>query len=340
MHIKRAASAIVIVTFLLALTGCRKDLCYDHYRSIAVNLDWELEWERDYGAHNSEGWDSGINGYYDDLRPSVPEGVTMLRYSANTHEPARMFFGNKGGESVVDEGTFGLLFYNNDTEYIVLSDEASLASARATTTGRSRASLADMHPGERTISPADELFGSFEDNIPALDIHEHRALPVKMQPLVFTYIIRFNFEYGSHHVALARGAMAGLAESVYLRNGVTSEESATVLFDCQLDGDCAVAQFGSFGAPGFPDEYYGRAPETREWRLYTLNLEVRLTSGQTKTMLFDISDQMLAQPRGGVITVGGIRIEDDENVGGNSAFDVSVTDWGEDEDVTLPLTPN
>lgn len=331
----------IIAAALLAstLTSCRKDLCYNHFRTAEVKLGWEYEWERDYGMKHPSTWDDQYHGFgYDALRPSQPEGVTLLSYGDDDKTPVTVFMPATGSNVNLGEGgKHSLLFFNNDTEYIIISDIASLPTARATSTSRSRSTLTkikEMHPDERTINPPDVLYASFNEDFPEIGIHESAPLPVKMQPLVYTYVVHYEFEHGVEHVALARGAFAGMAESVYLRDGVTSDQSATILYDCELTSYGAVAKVRSFGVPGFPDEYYGRTE--RSPRIYTLNLEVRLTNGKIKEFTFDVTDQLAKQPRGGVISVTGIRVEDRENLS-DSGFDVTVDDWGEHEDIDLPV---
>ena len=245
-----------------------------------------------------------------------------------------------GGNVSFGASVHSLLFYNNDTQYIILNDMASLPSARATSTSRSRATLGELHAGERTINPPDVLYAAYSPEVPELKMHENVPLPVRLQPLVYTYVIRYEFDYGQQHVALARGAVAGMAESVYMRDGVTSDEAATILYDCTLTPYGARAEVASFGVPGFPDEYYGRDESSRRDtpRPYTLNLEVKLTNGTLKSFTFDITDQMQRQPRGGVIVVKDIRIEDDENLS-DSGFDVDLEDWGLLEDIIIPVHP-
>ena len=78
-------AAIVMVP---AFTSCRKELCFNHFRNAAVALEWEYEWERDYGAGHAAGWDADFHGFgYDALRPERPEGVTLLTSAraASTH---------------------------------------------------------------------------------------------------------------------------------------------------------------------------------------------------------------------------------------------------------------
>lgn len=367
MRFGRYLVVISALCMLMIMESCRKDLCYNHFRTASVALDWESEWERDYGMNHPSTWNEPFHGFsYNSLRPGMPEGVTMLTYRGSG-DPLTTFLDAVGGDVNIGEaGQHSSLFYNNDTEYIVLSDIATLPQARASTTTRTRSTLGtlrSMHPDERTINPPDVLYAAFIESMPEIGIHETAPVPVRMQPLVYTYVIRYEFEHGAEHVALARGALAGMAESVYLRTGATSEEAATILYDCETTSYGAVAIVRSFGVPGFTCSYYGRftgsgggvktgvqqgmktgvqeymTRGSREGRKYTLNLEVKLKNGKTKEFLFDVTDQLARQPRGGVIIVGGIRVEDDENLN-DSGFDVNVEDWGEEEDVDLTVGVN
>lgn len=330
----------VFIAAVSSLTACRKDLCYNHFRTAAVSLDWELEWERDYGMAHIDNWDATLHGFgYHELRPAVAEGVTMLTYTSEI-SPRETFMSPDGADINVGEpGDHSLLFYNNDTEYIIFSDVASLPDARAFTTPRSRSTLSylsALYPNARSTNPPDVLYAAYVDKVPDIDLHASTPLPVKMQPLVYTYVVRYEFEHGIEHVAIARGALSGMAESVYLRNGVTSEESTIILYDCEVKSYGCEAHVRSFGVPGFPDEYYGRSAMSRAERPYTLNLEVRLTNGKIFEFNYDVADQIAKQPRGGVIRITGIRIEDDQNIS-DSGFDVNVSDWGEHVDIDLPV---
>lgn len=339
-------SRIQLIAFMMivmsAMTSCRDELCYNHYPSMAVSLSWEHEWERDYGMNHSANWDASLHGFgYDALRPVKPEWVNIIRFSSDgtRHEH---YIGNDGEDIMVDEDEHqSLLFYNGDTEYIILSDMASPPEARASATGRSRTSLtyfSDIHPTARTTNPPDVLYSAYVADVPSVKKHEKRLVPVKMQPLVYTYVIRYEFEYGLEHVALARGALGGMAESVYLLDGRSSEESTIVIYDCDLKDYGCEAHVRSFGVPGFPDEYYGRTDTETPDRPYTLNLEVRLKNGKFVEYNIDVSDQLERQPRGGVIKVSGLRVEDSDAFT-EAGFNVAVDGWGERVDIDLPVGP-
>lgn len=330
---------LAAATAVMSLASCRKELCYNHFRTAEISLAWEQEWERDYGMSHSDTWDAALHGFeYHELRPGLPEWVTLLKYLEDG-TIREEFLEVDGGEIPMDEtGAQSFLLYNGDTEFIILSDMASHATARATTTTRTRATLTytmQKFPGSRSINPPDMLYAAYVEDIPYIDVHEVKTMPVRMQPLVYTYVIRYEFEHGLDKVALARGALGGMAESVYLRNGTTSDNPSIILYDCDIKSYGCEARVNSFGVPGFPDEYYGRADGESEPREFTLNLEVLLNNGKTLQFDYDISDQIEKQPRGGVIRISGIRIEDEEGMV-DSGFKVNVDDWGEHEDIEMP----
>ncbi|MDE6460250.1 MAG: DUF5119 domain-containing protein, partial [Paramuribaculum sp.] len=287
-------------------------------------------------------WDVSYHGFaYNDLRPATPEWVNLVKYR-DSNPDGEHYLEAEGGEIMLQEkGDYSFLFYNGDTEYIELSDVTSLNDARASATPRSRASLASVmerHPGARSASSPDMLYSACLENIQGIDFHEVKHLPVKMRPLVYTYVVRFDFEYGADHIALARGALGGMAESVYLRDGHTSDESVIVLFECEVTENGCEAHVRSFGVPGITDEYYGNTQAKTADRPYTLNLEVLLTNGTTLQFNYDIAEQIKKQPKGGVLKVSGIRIEDEQNKHemGSGDFDVDLSDWGL-VDIDFPL---
>lgn len=336
ISISRHIIAMTIIVVAMMMTSCRKDLCFDHYRAVSIQSDWEYAWERDYGAGWSNIWDAGSMGHqYEDFLPLKPEGITMLLYDY-TENPSKSFLNPDGGDIVLNEGSHSILLYNNDTRYIILSDMATAPTARATSSSRTRASLAELHPGERSVAPPDVLFAAYSGDIPEVDLHNRKILPMTLKPLVYTYYIRFVITQGLSSVSLVRGALAGMAESVYLRTGATSNETATILFDCVITSFGAEADMRSFGVPAFPDKYY--EDKGKSSKRYTLNLEIMLNNGRIVNFNYDVTSQMENQPRGGVITIDDIQIAE-EDIGQGGSFDVNVSDWGEWTDIDIPIYP-
>lgn len=131
---------------------------------------------------------------------------------------------------------------------------------------------------------------------------------------------------------MARGALSGMAQSVYLQNGSTGSQVATVLFECELKEYGVEVQLSSFGVPDTPGDHYTRQGGGAAEPQPGGDAQKR----KLKTFDFDVTDQLASQPRGGVITVSGLTVTDDE-AGGDAGFQVEVDDWGPYEDIVLPL---
>lgn len=333
--------AICMMAALL-LTGCRKDLCYNHdEHALTVKTDiaatWELEWERDYGRAWTENWAAEWEAAYDDFRPKAGEGIAAIIYHADNTSDERHLEA-EGGRLPMEEGIHSILFYNDDTEYIVFDDIASSATATASTRTRTRANFEGLHAEEPTISAPDMLFGRYMEDFVAERTLDPVNVPVEMRPLTYTYLLRYEFSHGLNYVALARGAVAGMAEKVYLMDGHTGPETATLLFDDgELKSYGVEKRIQSFGVPNHPGDDYTKVDGEPEPGTYLLNLEVRLTNGKILTYNFDITDQMQDQPRGGVITVSGIEVSDEDGLEGGTGFQPNVEGWGEYEDIEIPM---
>lgn len=336
---------ILLFICVAVLSSCNeKELCFDHWDhasryAVDFHASWALDWE--YAAQGGIDWepawsskDFGMS--YSSLRPARPSGIRALAYTGG-HGNDNTNISAGGGTVEMTPGLHQILFYNNDTEYIVFNDISSLAQASATTRSRSRSTyIGNPYMGseeaETTVNPPDYLFGHY---IPEYTAEKSQAPPVvdiTMRPLVYRYLVRYRFSHGLEYVALGRGAIAGMAGSVYLTDGHTGTDAVTVLYDCELREWGVEAVVNTFGVPDYPNPEYSRSE-----RRYGLNLEVRLTNGRILNFDFDITDQIELQPRGGVIEVDGIEISDELGKEQSGSFDVSIDGWGEYEDVIVRL---
>jgi hypothetical protein len=239
-----------------------------------------------------------------------------------------------GGSVILSEGQHSLLFYNNDTEYIVFDDLSSSVTARATTRSRNRATYIGnsyFRGNEVTVNQPDMLFGAYvEDYYSRLSITSD-TVNVTLRPFVYSYLIDFNVTKGINSVAYSRGAIAGMASSVYINNGVTSDDVVTVLFDSEVKGNSIEGIVRTFGAPSWPIN----DSSTRIAPVYAVNLELRLVDGSTLTFDYDVSDQVANQPHGGVIVIDDIELPEVENSGTAAPFEVDVTEWGPAQSIIL-----
>lgn len=324
----------LILMLNLLLTGCRKELCYNHPEHapgvyLDIKVQWEQVWERDYGCDWKNHWSSGWETY-EAFNPQVPSGLRLRTYKKE--RPLELFNLKPEGEvaALKEEGVYSLLFHNNDTEYIVYDGLGVSTRATATTRTVSRGGFQSLHEGERTINPPDMLYGKYIAEYDAVKKAGTALMDITMRPLVYTYYIHFGFVKGLDHVVKARGAIAGMAEKVYLHDGHTGEESATILYDCWKGKSGVEAKVMTFGVPNYPGGYYNRGKS--DIQPFMLSLEVLLKNGFTYTFEFDIAEQMRKQPRGGVLCIEGIEVEM-----ASGGFGVDVNDWEDVIEIPLPL---
>ncbi len=339
-----AAAASILIPFI---TSCdHKELCFDHWdhaprHQVNFQAEWDRTWEY---THEGVHWQSQWHNYdfaqaYEDLLHEKGTGIRSQVYT-DGHDNELQNLPPTGGIVHMTPGEHQVLFYNNDTEYIVFNDISLLANASATTRTRSRATYRGNSKApeyltraeETTVNAPDALFAKYIESYTAEKAQVAPIENITLRPLVFRYLIRYHFKGGSEYIALARGALAGMAGSVYLSDGHTGSEPVTVLFDADPYLWGVEAVVNTFGVPNFPNPDYTRAP------FYGLNLEVRLRNGIMLNFDFDITDQILRQPRGGVIEVYDLEIPDDiGNAEDRGAFGVAMDDWGEFQDIVLDL---
>lgn len=332
----------------LILAGCRKDLCYNHDEhalnvSAEVQPDWMQEWENPYlGGEVKLDWETiweeqGWPRTYDEFRPDVAEGIRSIVYNDDENFSISNL-DSDGGIISMSEGEHSILFYNNDTEYIIFDGTNNSAMATASTRTRTRAgySAPELHENERTITTPDNLYASFVTYYTAEKSLTPDGLPVTMFPRTYTYLVRYRIISGLQYVSQAKGALAGMAEKVYLYDGHTDSSTATLLFDCKVDAQGCTASVTCFGVPNF--EY-----KTNEYTVdseslhFVLTLEVLLKNGKRLTFDRDVSRGMRLQPRGGVLLFDDIEISDEDGQEGSGGFDPDVEDWGDEIEIPLPL---
>ena len=205
---------LLLLCGAVLLTGCRKELCYDHdHWKANVLADWELVWERDYGMAWEQSWNSPAGVAYDGLRPVPGKGIAAIVYKEGGSSVER-HIGADGGILPLGEGRHSLLFYNDDTEYIVFSGLDTWVEASATTRTRTRSTYQDAHGEESTVNSPDMLFGAWIENYEPAGSPDATPLdlPVTLRPLVYKYVLVYEFESGIEYVQLARGALAGVGQ--------------------------------------------------------------------------------------------------------------------------------
>jgi hypothetical protein len=349
--VRLSLKALLAIAVSSMATSCRKDLCYTHYRALKINFEWDQVWERNNGVDQKSLWEQRDHDFeYSDLDPDKADDVTILVYNFdNLDDVMVMYSDNVSADVAIPSGINSIMMFNENVKYVDFNNLSERHSATITAHEKTRTTYTPK-PGELTVREPDMLYGCYLSQLDEIAFHDSRELDVLMTPLTFKYEIHFMFTRGVHHVYLARGALTGMARGVYMRDGGTTEETATILFD-----DCVECEHGglrtdilSFGLPDFVDsDFNGPEPSrvvsrdkpAQKAASNLLTLEVMLTNGSLKYFYFDVTDQLALQPTGGVIFVDGLEIDDDENIGSGGGIIADLDDWSNVVDVHIPFEP-
>lgn len=328
----------IFVIGLISATSC----IYDDYdssecipRIVELKVTYDRQWEF---SHYLEGlsqtdwqkvWSSlDFTCTYNELDPAIPDGLRTIVYDDDDAMDIRNI-PPMGGCIYYMGDDPSILIYNNDTEYnvIVDQDEATEANVRTREMDRPTYNGSIFAPDATTLTTMpDVLYHCYIPVISWQTVNDTMKVNARMEPLVYTYAIRFGFTYGEEYVAIARGALAGMAIGAWLWDGDLIDKRVSVGFDAQLVDGAIEAYVNSFGHPMTLGDTYG------------LVLEMRLKNGVILDFDYDITDQMNQQPCGGVILIEGIEIPDSigqQPAGGG--FDVTVDGWGDFEDIPIEL---
>lgn len=333
----------MIAGLSLWVTGCQKELIYeekteDPYR-MEVSVDWQLEWEINPDTNWSESWENvGSANDYDFFRPKKPEGMAVILYDGDDESytfSRELHLPSSGGSFSIDPTTRAILFINDDSDYVIIKNLGSPHTVTASTGNHTSTSFSDLHPGEKSLKQPDILYGALVE-ITDEQI-ENGQLPDKVviSPLVYGYIIRYDITDNLEYVASATGALAGMAESVNIKDGSTQEGKARFLFDCEITPTGLEVKVMTFGVPSMEGVASTKALSDYQGQ-HDLRLTIKLTNGKTLTVDHDVTDQIMRQPKGGVVTVNDLKISDDM-VKGSSGFQPDVDEWGDETNIPLPL---
>lgn len=338
----------LILSMGIMLCSCHKELCFNHgAHALSANADvqlaWMQEWEIPYKADSGgfdweQAWtEENWPGSYEDYKPELSDGVRTQIHTGDAQLITNNLK-NTGGILPLPQAAHSLLFYSNDTEYIVFSNTENPVTATAGTRSRTRDGYIppEGHEDEQTVNPPDMLYASYIPEHTA-DLSQQTApLPVTMAPRTHAYLIRYRFKAGLEYVAQAKGALTGMASKAYLHDGHTDHTTATLLFDCQIDELGCTAKVISFGVPNFSytaNEY----TEDAEQLHFVLNLEILLKNGKHLNYYLDVSKEMRMQPRGGILLFPDIEVSDEDGNESSGGFVPDIGDWEDSIDIPLPM---
>ncbi len=317
----------LLLVLVLCVSCDHKDLCYGHEshiprHSIGLDIQTELQWQYSFKNTWHPGWKN-----YDSFLPNMPDGYRCMVYYPEKERWTEFNLPEAGGIMQVEEGLKNLLVYNNDTEFVTFKKDgfndwwiSTNEVQRSTYEGNSF-----VGGDEKTVNMPDVVFADYIPGIRTEESLTPESVDAMCRPLVYTWYVRFEFLQGLDYIALCRGALAGVAGSACLNRRICSTDNVTVLFDAEKETGAVTATVRTFGLPD----------RDKTVLKLGLNLEVMLTNARILDFDFDITDQMIAQPQGGVVVVKDLVITEEQGRMPENGYEIEVNGWGNYEDIPL-----
>ena len=366
----------VFVALLLTsiITGCqRKDLylaqrgtlnidvsVYD----IQLDLLWGLEWKTEWQYL----WDASL---YGPIGYTEPTGIRANVYALDeTNQRFRYTTRNlpkTGGKvSLTTRQSYDMVFYNNDTEYILFSTDEANDYFYATTRSNTKAAYTRSYDH---YNQPDQLFGTYLHDLYVTDdpdayemSYDEEGIPyyvfevnATLNPYTFIYLYQVmvlnNDDDAGKRITGCEGiSVDGLAGGVDLFTRVTDslnlvtitqEETMPMLTDRALrlpdgtetTGDIFAARIMTWGIPGIdPLAQNATRTEAQPQDSIGAGIGLIMRNGTVYPIQRNITEQIKQRPAGGVITIVIDAAEIPDSIIGEKpkpggGFDASVDNW-------------
>lgn len=373
---RRHIAPWVFVALLLTsiITGCqRKDLylaqrgtlnidvsVYDIQLDLLWGLDWKTEWQYL--------WDESL---YGPIGYTEPSGIRATVYTLNeTNQRFRYTTRNlpkTGGKvSLTTRQSYDMVFYNNDTEYILFSTDEANDYFYATTRSNTKAAYTRSYDH---YNQPDQLFGTYLHDLYVTDdpdayemSYDEEGIPyyvfevnATLDPYTFIYLYQVmvlnNDDDAGKRITGCEGiSVDGLAGGVDLFTRVTDslnlvtitqEETMPMLTDRALrlpdgtetTGDIFAARIMTWGIPGIdPLAQNATRTEAQPQDSIGAGIGLIMRNGTVYPIQRNITEQIKQHPAGGVITIVIDAAEIPDSIIGNKpkpggGFDASVDNW-------------
>lgn len=375
-RISRHIAPWMLVALLLTslFTGCeRKDLYLAQRGTLSIDvsvydIQLDMMWGADWQTKWQYLWDESLFG---PVGYTEPSGVRANVYTINQINQrikytTRNLPKNGGRVSLTTNSTYDMVFYNNDTEYILFATDESNDYYYATTRSNARAPYTRSYTH---YNQPDQLFGTFLQNLYVTDDPDDYEIVknddgsilyvfdvnASLTPYTYIYLCQVmilnNKDDKGLRINGAEGlTIGGLAGGVDLFTrttdsthivAITQEDIKPLQEDRDLilpdgtavNGDIFAARIMTWGLPGIdPLERLRTRNPVLSKDSTGMAIGLKLRNGSVYSIEKDITDQIKQYPAGGVVTVVIDAAEiPDSIIGGKpkpgGGFDASVEDW-------------
>ena len=375
---------LVMMLVITALTSCeRKDLYLSQRGTLNIDVSvydiqldllWGLEWKSEWQYL----WDESL---YGPVGYTEPTGIRANVYTINEARQRAKYttrnFGNNGGRvSLTTRQTYDMVFYNNDTEYILFSTDENNAYYHATTRANAKSAYSRAYAH---YNQPDQLFGTFLQDLYVSEDPDAYELQydadgqpyyvfdvnASLTPYTFIYLCQVmllnNDDDAGKRVTGCEGVtLNGMAGGVDLFTRITDADNLVSITQdevrpmqtdrplqlsdgTEVSGDIFAARILTWGIPGIDPLANSKArADAQPADSIFAGVGLKLRNGNVYSIQQNITEQIKKRPAGGVITVIINTAEiPDSIIGGKpkpgGGFDASVENWGNEIDADITI---
>lgn len=369
-----APLALVMMIFTTALTGCERKPLYLAQRGTlnvdvsVYNIQLDLLWGVDWKTEWQYMWDESLHGPLGYSEPSgVRANVFSLTESNERFKYTTRNLPKSGGRvNLTTRQSYDMVFFNNDTEYILFYSDDANDYLYATTRSNSKTAYTRAYAH---YNQPDQLFGTFlhdlyvTDDPDAYTIHyDANGYPyylynitASLTPYTFIYLCQVmllnnNDEEGKRIIGCNGISADGLAGGVDLFTRVTDSLNLVAITQedvkpiqanrplrlpdgTQTEGDIFAARIMTWGIPGIdPLEKIMARTEVQPQDSIEVGIGLTLRNGNVYSIQRNITELIKRKPAGGIITIVIDTAEIPDSIIGEKpkpggGFDASVDNW-------------
>jgi hypothetical protein len=258
---------------------------------------------------------------------ATPEGVRAIFYPSDGGTPRVYNISPTGEDIYVPSGTYTVVLFNNDTEYVKLYNSDKTATLEARTLVVQKSGIMKSFPSQDIVNMP-EMFYSYKiDKFQVTDGDTPDVLDASPLAKVKTFKIRVKIggTGGIKYVSSGTGFLSGVCGSYFPATDLYPTASSAIYFDFSEKGtdyiDATVRTFGINATGTSPQESF--------------RLLLTLINGKVITYDCDLTSQLKVDLNANVIIIIPATVDVPEIYSG-SGFDAHVKDW-DNTDSDIPL---
>lgn len=315
---------------------------------VEQHINVETMWQADWQSKWQVSWNEATMGK---IGYTKPETFHLDYYQANGSWLNDRDMASNSIRVDLGYGTYDLLLYNNDLSTVNISQDNERKQVIAYTEEAQTVALPDSLKQKLCVKQMpDELFSVYTQDVVVSDrLEDYTYVPeeniyllklnAELEPRTFIYLIQAELLNSDDKVSgCGSGTVSGLAEQVNLKNtevsGSPIAHQFPMVFERRLqeDGSNRTLLGGrllTFGRYQQDDSSASPSDGKQEYRQFCY-LALRLTKGGAVCIPVDITEQMKALPKGGVINITLDLKDFTPSPEGNGGWSLDVDGWHEE----------